>query len=218
MPNKAAIEYVGHRFGKLRVLAVAKSNGLRSRLLCWCDCGSKHVAFTSSIKTGTTKSCGCIRRKRAGDLTRTHGHAYLNGKPTKEYTAWRAMKSRCNLPGDISYRNYGGRGIRVCEEWQDSFETFLRDVGAAPSRFHSIDRIDHNGHYGPDNTRWATQKEQCNNKRNNTMLTHDGVTLTATEWAQRVGFGGPEPIYNRLADGWSVERALLTPIRHKRTS
>lgn len=113
-----------------------------------------------------------------------HGHhTRLSGR-SKEYVAWDHMKRRCNNPKEKNYSNYGGRGIMVCERW-NSFENFLKDMGLAPSHKHSIDRFPNNdGHYQPENCRWATKKEQENNKRTNKVLVIDGISKTVTQWSE----------------------------------
>jgi len=114
-------------------------------------------------------------------------------------------------PRSSSFRNWGGRGIRVCDAWRDSFEAFLRDVGPRPSKAHSIDRYPNNdGHYEPGNVRWATPREQQSNKRSAHPLTFQGETLSVMDWARRLGM--PQPtLANRIRRGWSTERALTTP-------
>ena len=147
----------------------------------------------------------------------THGHT-LNGKQSKEYRAWSAMRDRCNNKRHPDYRNYGGRGIRVCREWNESFEAFLRDMGPAPSKSHSLDRFPNpNGNYEPGNCRWATRVQQNQNTRRNRMVTFRGETLCVSEAARRAGL--PVKLVNeRLALDWSVDRALTTPKRaNKRT-
>lgn len=122
------------------------------------------------------------------------------------------MVYRCNSPKARGYRHWGGRGIKVCDRWQgrDGFANFLADLGERPSRQHSIDRIDNNGNYEPDNCRWATSKEQANNRRDNHLIAHDGITLNATQWADRTGLKRVT-IRQRLRNGWTPEEALTTP-------
>lgn len=158
-------EMTGHRFGKLLVQQmVGKSaNGL-VRWACVCDCGGTKVVNGASLRRGTTRSCGClvvdVQRSR---LTR-HGHK-SGGGYSPEYTAWSNIVARCTNPGAQAWANYGGRGITVCERWRADFTAFLADVGPRPSRAHSIDRINNDGHYEPGNVRWATRDVQARNRR-----------------------------------------------------
>lgn len=135
----------------------------------------------------------------------THGM-----KDTHEYWCWRDMKARCYKPRHPQFANYGGRGIRVCDRWLNSFEAFLEDMGLKPEGNRiGIGRIDNDGDYCPENCRWETQEQQQNNKRTSHYLTHDGVTLTVTQWARKLGMH-PNTLFNRLCQGWSVEKALET--------
>lgn len=138
---------------------------------------------------------------------RTHGLS-----KSTEHIVWAGMKTRCNNPNDPEFSNYGGRGIRVCEAWANDFTTFLRDVGARPSREHTLDRINNEGHYEPGNCRWATRREQAANRRGLRMLTHNDETLTLADWARRIGLS-PTAIAQRLRLGWSVADAL-SPVRY----
>lgn len=151
----------GQRFG---ILTVVRQNGYHGKLVAWlclCDCGVETNVAASFLKKGTVKSCGCNRY-----AWRVKADGYV-AKP--EYTCWAAMKTRCKNPNSDAWRNYGGRGIRICDRWyvgengKHPFECFLEDMGPRPSRRHSVDRIDNNGNYEPTNCRWATSKEQCAN-------------------------------------------------------
>lgn len=119
------------------------------------------------------------------------------------------MRARCENPEARRYCDYGGRGITVCERWAD-FENFLADMGRKPSLGHSIDRIDNDGPYSPENCRWATKTEQMRNRNSNRYLTHGGETLLMIEWAERLGCPS-SVIHKRITRGWSVEKAVTTP-------
>ncbi len=129
---------------------------------------------------------------------------------TPTYKCWVAMIERCENPNATKFHNYGGRGIKVCQRWRDSFEAFLADMGVRPN-WHSIDRFPNkDGDYEPGNCRWATLEEQGRNKRNNRLVTHDGLTLTLVEWSERTGLD-QNLIGRRIADGWDAKDALATP-------
>lgn len=172
---------VGKRFGRLIVLEYAGEKKWK----CQCDCGETTVADGDSLRSGNKRSCGCLQTemyKRAKCVK--HGES---NSPT--YIRWLSMKRRCYYPKNVGYPNYGGRGIKVCDRWlgEHGFENFLVDMGEAPSREYSLDRIDVNGDYTPENCRWATWKEQSNNKRTNRKFTHNGRTHTVTEWCEELG-------------------------------
>ena len=131
---------------------------------------------------------------------------------TPEYAAWIAMKARCYNPKTESFPHYGGRGIIVCSEWIDSYDTFLRDVGPRPSVMHSLERSNTNGNYEPGNVKWATSREQNNNRRFNHFLEFNGKRQTVTQWSRDLGVNDTL-LFMRLKNGWSVERALTTPRR-----
>jgi len=140
---------------------------------------------------------------------RTHGNQTHGMSSSPEYRAWRTMISRCKNPNASAYKNYGGRGISVCQRWVESFENFLSDMGRRPSGL-SIDRINNDGNYEPGNCRWATRTEQARNSRMAKPLTFRGETMCFSAWAERTGIHWLT-LYKRIKRGWSVEKALVTP-------
>ena len=202
MANKNIESMKGKRFGKLRVLQFAGINQHRKRLWrCLCDCGAFVIVIGSSLRSGATSSCGCVMRIHSV----THGQSRARGGlGSPEYRVWAVMLSRCK-PG---VRNYGARGIKVCERWK-SFENFFIDMGRRPSPRHSIDRIDNDGDYEPDNCRWATKRQQDRNRRTNHLLTLGDETCCLTEWAEIIGIT-PQALSDRLKSGWSIRQALTS--------
>ncbi len=178
-----------------------------------CECGAEKIIDVQSVRSGATKSCGCFRAEalKAG-RDQLHKDAVTHGKTgTREHHIWLQIRYRCNNKDNSGYADYGGRGIKVCERWND-FENFLADMGKKPSAKHSIDRIDNDGDYCPENCRWATMKEQGNNRRSNCPLTYNGETKTAKQWAEAIGMDHTTLWSRIFKQGWSVEKALTTPI------
>lgn len=197
------------RFGRLTFTGTeTRANGVR-RLLCHCDCGKDAWAILANLRSGHTNSCGCLRTERIAAVNSRRSQPFITKMP--EYRAWRHLRERCSEPSDPNFRNYGGRGIKVCPAWDHSFAQFLHDVGRRPSPRHSIDRINNDGHYEPGNVRWATQSEQNSNKRGQYPLTYKGETMLLTHWARRLGMRQCVLRQRIVELGWDVERALTTP-------
>jgi hypothetical protein len=153
-------------------------------------------------------------RDKLTERSTKHHHA-RRGQSTPEYMAWVSMRGRCGCPTTRHWRNYGGRGITVCERWQHDFAAFLADMGPRPSARHSLDRIDNNGNYEPGNCRWATRPQQNGNRRDSKTYEVDGVRKPITEWAQSFGVSG-EVALKRIRRGWSVESAVTLPVGARR--
>lgn len=205
-----AIDITGQRFGRLVALAregSQKNEGWTWR--CVCDCGSEVVSTSRNLRSGNTRSCGCLRRETTSARSRKHGASNGGGvrSAAKEYQTWQAMKDRCGNPDSESFATYGGRGIAVCERWRESFESFLADMGPKPSPSHSIDRIDNDGGYCPENCRWATPKEQARNTRKSLVIVAFGESMIAADWAERTGIPAAT-IKSRLRLGLHPEAAL----------
>jgi hypothetical protein len=204
---------VGRRFTRLVVVRVFAGVS-HTTCECTCDCGRTHVVTASHLLAGRTKSCGCYAPAYNAIHKRKHGGA-INHQRTAEYRAWRHMKSRCLNPRVPSFADYGGRGISICDRWRDNFQAFLDDMGERPSPKHSVDRIDTNGDYEPNNCRWATKLEQANNTRWNRRLILNGESRTIAQWARVINIDA-STIQRRLTVGWTVERALHPSLRPSR--
>lgn len=199
-----AKDLTGQRFGRLLAKDIAGRQGSMMMWHCVCDCGNTHVARAGHLLAGRIRSCGCLAREEIGNRARTHGRTH-----TTEYKSWYQMRARCKYPSHIEYHRYGARGIKVCEQWE-SFERFFADMGPKPTPRHSIDRINNGGNYEPSNCRWADPFTQGANKRNNIRLTQDGVSLTLSQWERALGLRRGK-LQQRIARGWSAERALSAP-------
>jgi hypothetical protein len=211
---RPAINLSGKRFGKLLVLTQAASDPVRGAAWnCQCDCGNTSVVRAKHLKGGQTRSCGCIRmalqRTKALNRKPKHGEA-RKANQSLEYKTWSWMLARCHNPKVRCFRNYGGRGITVCERWR-TFENFLADMGRKPPGS-SIDRIDVNGNYEPSNCRWVNRAVQSNNCRSNVHIELDGRRKTMAEWAKELGMSSGT-LWQRLNSGWSPRKALTTPVR-----
>lgn len=209
------IDLVGQRFSFLTVLEYAgatQDTGGCALWLCVCDCGRRKIIRGTDLRRGRAKSCTCKRNELIGKSNRTHG-ATIGKNETPEYRIWCGMKERCYRKRHPHYVYYGGRGIKVCNRWRNSFENFLKDMGERPANL-SLDRIDNDKDYCKSNCRWATAKEQHRNTRSNRLLNYNGQTKTLIEWSEIVGIGRTT-IRERLSRGWSVADALNIKVGNK---
>lgn len=215
------IDLTGQRFGRLTVIEKSPSRrGDKTWWSCKCDCGSTLEVWSVYLRNGTTKSCGCLNREMCS--ARLKAYRKRNGadgrSKTRLHSIWAGMKERCLSPGSHAYALYGGRGITVCDEWRNSFDAF-RDWALTHgySEDLSIDRIDVDGDYCPENCRWADAITQSNNTRCNHMLTYSGRTMSVSRWAVEIGISRGT-LVSRLSAGWSVQQAIETPVEHKYAS
>ena len=203
----------GTKFGRLTVVARGQNRSGRVAYDCKCECGQRTTITLRYLLSGESRSCGCLHREATSMRFMTHGHR-ASRKPSAEYSAWAGMIARCYNRANARYHDYGGRGIKVYQEWIDSFEKFLAYIGPKPSPSMSLDRIKNEDGYFPGNVRWATAKEQCNNTRQNVRITCDGKTKTATEWCNELGVSS-SLVRQRIKRGWSPEDALATPSQRR---
>lgn len=192
------------KYSKLTFIEARGTRNHYRMWLCQCDCGTIKEFYASNVKYGRSKSCGC--------LTLTNKPAMTHGmSKTPIYHTWNTMLSRCKNRNSTGFRKYGAKGILVCDEWS-SFEQFYADMGDKPTPHHTLDRIDPTGHYEPSNCRWATQKEQQNNRGNNHRITLQGRTQTLMQWCEEFGIGHTT-VLRRIKVGWEVEDALTMPLQ-----
>lgn len=188
-------DLTGNKYGKLTVINRAANRGRRTYWLCKCECGNTKEVRGDHLTSGKINSCGCIVRKHGKEGTRL-------------YNIWRSMLSRCEKENNISYKDYGARGIIVCDEWHDIDNFFSWAIDSGYNDTLTIERKDYNGNYEPSNCRWATRKEQANNRRSNHLLEYNGETHNISEWASITGIDARK-IENRINKlHWSIERSL----------
>lgn len=202
-------DLTGQKFGKLTVIERAENQGKYTCWLCKCECGTLITVRSTNLLTGNTKSCGCYKKDKA-----IIDHTIHNLSNHRIYKIWENMKSRCYRKTTINYERYGGRGIKVCNEWQQ-FEPF--NDWAIKNGYKedlTLDRIDVNGNYEPDNCRWLSVKEQNRNTRTNRLITYKGETHCVSEWAEILGINA-KLIYDRLRKNWTIEEVLETPLLRK---
>jgi hypothetical protein len=198
----------GQRFNMVAVGRYCGRQGGHTLWECTCDCGKVYVTSKAVIVNPTNRSCGCHRDRVRGKSSITHGMT-----ATAEYEIWCGIKKRCFNSNHRAYKDYGGRGITMLQRWADSFEEFLKDVGPRPLSDSEIDRYpDNNGNYEPGNVRWASPKEQANNRRSSRLITVNGKTKTLTQWGESSGLGWAV-IKSRLDHGMPPDLAVCKPLR-----
>ncbi|WP_176317340.1 hypothetical protein [Burkholderia vietnamiensis] len=197
------IELTGRKIGRLEVLAPHRKEGIERLFYeCRCECGNTCIIGAQNLRRGMTKSCGCLQKERVRQASLKHGMSH-----TSLHNTWMSMIQRCTDQNCRAYPDYGGRGIKVCDRWL-TFENFLADMGLPPQKGLTLDRFPNNdGNYEPGNVRWATKKEQANNRRSSRILAFNGESMTIAQWEDRQGFRRGL-INTRLQDGWTVERAI----------
>lgn len=204
-----ALNLVNQKFGKLQVLKKALKRNNKTRWLCQCACGKTCEVTTSQLRSGKTRSCGCLRREKAAS-TCTHGHARRDSN-TRSYRIWRSLFKRCYKSSSPYFGRYGGRGIEVDPRWF-TFKGFYTDMGDCPEGL-SLERLNNDRNYWKGNCVWATKITQARNTSTNKMITWQGRTLCVAEWAEVYKIT-QSLLWQRIYRlGWSVEKALTTPPR-----
>lgn len=202
------IDLTGRRFGRLLVIEKYGHKGKTVAWLCKCDCGTEVTVRGADLRRGVTQSCGCLHKEDLIERNTRHGlHS------TRLYNIWGVMVQRCYNPNTHCYDAYGGRGIEICREWRDDFQAFYEwSMKNGYKENLTIDRMDNDKGYSPDNCRWVTRKVQANNTRRNHYITYNGETRTLSEWAGFLGFN-PHTLGSRIYRGRDINKALTTPLK-----
>lgn len=200
----ARINLSGEIFGRLTVVSHNRFDNIKDATMwnCVCECGNNTVCSSKHLRTGKISSCGCLKKEQMSNRFSTHKLS-----ETVEYNCWLGIKGRCFNPKNRAYSDYGGRGIIVCDEWNNSFDVFFRDMGRKPSQFYSIERKDVNGNYEPSNCKWATPVEQARNRRNSLFFEYKDVRMSAKWWADLFEVEYSCAVRRIKADG--IESAFL---------
>lgn len=199
---------IGNKHGRYTVnkLIIVKNKGIHYE--CICECGNIRIVAKSNLLSGNSNSCGCLRKEMMKNSFTTHGDS-----KSLLYNVWSAMKKRCDNKKDEAYHNYGGRGIKVCDEWSYSYASFqVWSIQNGYKKGLTIERKNNDGNYSPENCMWVTRKVQNANKRDNHYITYKGETLALYIMAEKYNING-RTLWKRIDMGWDVEKALITPIR-----
>lgn len=199
------IDISGQKFGRLLAL-YPTHKGRRTAWKCICDCGSEVIVTTDALRANKSKSCGCYAKERARDANIKHNKRY-----TRLYSTFARMKQRCYNKNNPKYKNYGGRGIQICQEWLDDFDKFYDwSLSNGYSEILTIDRINVNGNYEPSNCRWVDMKEQSKNRTTNIVVKYNGESKVLSEWCSILNLDY-KLVNRRINDGWNVEDAFFKP-------
>lgn len=205
-------DLTGQRFGRLQVTSFAYKKRRITHWNCVCDCGNNCIVGLGNLRSGQTSSCGCLKKDKARERFSKHTHS-----SDKLYLIWKSIKKRCFNPNDKNYKNYGGRGIKICDDWKSDFMKFYnwsiqngykKELSIKGKNIWSIDRIDNNGDYCPENCRWVTNIKQARNKRNNIKVQYNGQVITLRDLCDELNLSY-KLIYDRIhICGWDLKKAL----------
>jgi hypothetical protein len=200
---------IGQRFGRLLVEVAGHYCG------CVCDCGNVISVRRDHLKSGATQSCGCLHSERSSARTdKLHKANVTHGKTgTRLHGIWLSIKQRCGNPNNPAFKDYGARGIAICDRWLD-FNNFFKDMGE-PAPLMTIDRINVNGNYEPSNCRWASRQEQMLNTRTVKLFTYNGETKSLGQWSREIGIPR-RTLENRVRLGWSMKEVVETPVLRRK--
>lgn len=208
------IDLAGQRFGRLVVIEeAARANPRRRRVVARCDCGRQTIVLVERIRSGGTRSCGCLARETVANRSLRHGGT-TGYSLARWYRIWSNMMTRCNNEHNQAWKDYGGRGIKVCDRWRDP-KMFLEDMGEPPAGM-TLDRYpDHDGNYEPGNCRWATWNQQARNRRDTVMVDCNGSRMALADACELIG-SDYELVRTRMKRGWPANDALTAPVGSKR--
>lgn len=202
-----SINLIGQHFNRLTIIDYAGRNNKNCCVwLCLCDCGNRKKVVGYDLRRGHTKSCGCLNKERVKKAATSHG-ATADNRRDPEYAVWNNMIQRCENPKNNQYKNYGARGIKVCDQWRNDYSAFIKDIGKRPSNNHSIERIDVDGDYEPSNCKWVTPKEQARNRRIKNTTGVNGVTKKDDRFIVKMKVNG-KTIYLGTVSTINEARAL----------
>lgn len=208
------LNLTGQQFGRLVAVKISHRKGHMTYWCCRCICGKDTVVSIGHLRNGHTQSCGCLHKERLDAANLTHGHT-AKGARSPEFGTWVNIVTRCHNPNNGSYKDYGGRGVFVCDEWRESFETFFADMGKKPTPDHSLGRKNNDGPYCKSNCRWETKRQQGQNTRRTHNITFNGETLCMAEWCRKTGLTA-FCINYRINHGWPLEKVFSTPGKPKK--
>jgi hypothetical protein len=205
-------EIIGQKFGRLTVIGITTHHNYMKRVTVICDCGAEKIVFVRNLKTGATRSCGCLQLEKRNPFATFHG---LRKHPL--YNVWSGLKDRCKNPNLYSYKDYGGRGITACEEWKNSFQSFYDwAIKNGWEKNLEINRINNDGNYEPSNCNFVTPKENSRNRRNNVIIEYNGQSKVLAEWADIYQIE-LRTLWARIFQyNWDLQKAFNTPINEFR--